>query len=115
MDADILLSFAIDMGLGKTVQTISFLGYLKRERGGCSNKVKPHLIVVPASTLANWQNEFERFCPSLIVFTYHGSQNERYEHRQEMRAQFERGGIDVILTTYTMFERGNCRFYIMDY
>ena len=29
--------------------------------------ILPHLIVVPASTLANWCKEFEKFCPTLKV------------------------------------------------
>ena len=52
---------ADEMGLGKTLQTISILGYLKNFR-----KVDgPHLVVVPKSTLHNWQKEFARWCPSL--------------------------------------------------
>ncbi|KAH9822958.1 SNF2 family N-terminal domain-containing protein, partial [Melampsora americana] len=50
---------ADEMGLGKTLQTISFLCYL-RERGVWG----PFLIVCPLSTVANWVNEFERFCPT---------------------------------------------------
>lgn len=30
-------------------------------------QILPHLIVVPASTLANWCKEFEKFCPTLKV------------------------------------------------
>jgi SNF2 family DNA or RNA helicase len=43
-------------GLGKTLQTISFLAYLKHYR----NISGPHLIVVPKSTLQNWACEFSR-------------------------------------------------------
>ena len=95
---------ADDMGLGKTVQTIAFLGYLKSSRPS-SAKAKPHLLVVPASTLVNWENEFARFCPSLNVFLYHGNQSERSEMRHVLRGQFERSSIDVLLCTYTVFER----------
>lgn len=69
---------ADDMGLGKTVQTIAFLGWLEHSAAPTSIH-RPHLVVVPASTLANWQNEFARFCPSLNVVTYHGSQKERQQ------------------------------------
>ena len=41
---------ADEMGLGKTLQTIAFLGYLRHIRGTNG----PHLIVVPKSTLDNW-------------------------------------------------------------
>lgn len=48
---------ADDMGLGKTVQTIAML-LLKADEG-------PALVVAPASVVANWAAELERFAPSL--------------------------------------------------
>jgi SWI/SNF-related matrix-associated actin-dependent regulator of chromatin subfamily A member 5 len=39
----------------------------------------PHLICVPKSTLSNWMNELERWCPSLRVIKFHGSREEREE------------------------------------
>lgn len=47
---------ADEMGLGKTIQVIAFLAYLKLN--GLSTK--PHLIVVPSSTLNNWDEELEK-------------------------------------------------------
>ena len=38
------------MGLGKTLQSISMLAYLRQFR----KVTGPHLIVVPKSTLGNW-------------------------------------------------------------
>ncbi|CAH7667145.1 SNF2 family N-terminal domain-containing protein [Phakopsora pachyrhizi] len=67
---------ADEMGLGKTLQTIAFLCYL-RERGVWG----PFLIVCPLSTVANWVNEFERFCPGFPVVLYHGTKSEREEIR----------------------------------
>ena len=64
---------------------------------------------VPASTLNNWSNELEKFCPDLDFVTYHGSQHEREEMRHELRRRMERGQIDIILTTYTIFERESCK------
>ena len=95
---------ADDMGLGKTVQTIAFLGWLKSTQSS-SEKSLAHLIVVPASTLANWENELKRFCPSLAVVTYHGSQNERAELRHDLRSDMRAGRVDVVLSTFTIFER----------
>lgn len=47
---------ADEMGLGKTIQVIAFLAYLKE-----TGKAKyPHLIVVPSSTLDNWDQEFAK-------------------------------------------------------
>lgn len=32
----------------------------------------PHLVVVPASLLENWQRELRRWCPALKVVVYYG-------------------------------------------
>jgi len=37
----------------------------------------PFLIIVPVSTLYNWQNELEKFCPALRVLPYFGTAEER--------------------------------------
>lgn len=62
-------------GLGKTLQTISFLSYLKHYRALHG----PHLIVVPKSTLQNWAREFERWTPDVNVVVLTGSKDERAE------------------------------------
>jgi SWI/SNF-related matrix-associated actin-dependent regulator of chromatin subfamily A member 5 len=49
------------MGLGKTLQTISLLSYLKFERG----VEGPHLVVVPLSVLSSWMGEFARWSPQV--------------------------------------------------
>ena len=64
---------ADEMGLGKTLQTISLLAYLAAVKGIWG----PHLIVVPTSTMLNWECEFKRFCPALKVLTYYGTAKER--------------------------------------
>ena len=48
---------ADDMGLGKTIQVLSLLLVLKREH----QEFRPSLLVAPASLLANWAAEAERF------------------------------------------------------
>lgn len=86
---------ADEMGLGKTIQVIAFLAYLKEN----SLSKGAHLIVVPSSTLDNWEAEIAKWCPSLIVEKYHGSQDER----RRMRVRFAKDGFtgfDVLLTTY---------------
>lgn len=60
-------------GLGKTLQTISFLSYLKHYCGIAG----PHLIVVPKSTLQNWRREFEKWSPDFNVTVLTGSKEER--------------------------------------
>ncbi|KAM3589396.1 DNA-dependent ATPase fun30 [Umbelopsis sp. WA50703] len=85
---------ADEMGLGKTAQVIGFLAELISEgRNG------PHLIVVPSSTLENWLREFQKFCPSLDVRSYYGSQKERVELRYDLR---EDRDWPILVTTYQM-------------
>jgi SWI/SNF-related matrix-associated actin-dependent regulator of chromatin subfamily A member 5 len=64
---------ADEMGLGKTLQTLSFLCYLKEIRGVHG----PHIIVAPKSTVQNWLNEFRKWVPSMKVFGFMGSKEER--------------------------------------
>jgi superfamily II DNA or RNA helicase len=56
---------ADDMGLGKTIQVLSLL-LVQRGAG-------PSLLVAPASLLANWAAELERFAPALRVLVAHPS------------------------------------------
>merc|ERR1711935_190693 len=86
---------ADEMGLGKTIQAISFIAHLKQlgDEG-------PHLIIVPSSTMENWQKELTTWAPNLKVLNYYGAQDER----RHMRLQIvqEEVEYDVILTTYNM-------------
>lgn len=84
-----------EMGLGKTIQIVAFLSYLKQ-----IGKTGPHLIVVPSSTIENWIGEFHKWCPSIKLLTYYGSQDERKHLRHRVKKQ--KDNIDVILTTYNM-------------
>ena len=69
---------ADQMGLGKTVQTIGFLSHLRNK-----GILGPYLILGPLSTLSNWINEFNRFCPEFPAVLYHGSKQERAEIRSK--------------------------------
>ena len=83
---------ADEMGLGKTIQTISLITYLiekKRETG-------PFLVIVPLSTLTNWNNEFEKWAPSVSRIVYKGPPNARKQQQQQIRW----GQFQVLLTTY---------------
>lgn len=59
------------MGLGKTIQSITFLYeiYMKGIRG-------PFLVIAPLSTIPNWEREF-RTWTELNAVVYHGSQASR--------------------------------------
>lgn len=61
------------MGLGKTIQTISFLCCLFYQH----QLYGPFLIVVPLSTLTSWQREFEIWAPEINVVVYIGDQMSR--------------------------------------
>ncbi|KAG2429992.1 hypothetical protein HYH02_013820, partial [Chlamydomonas schloesseri] len=63
---------ADEMGLGKTVQTIAFLAALHSE---CCEL--PHLVVVPLSTMRNWEREFAAWAPQLNVVALAGNAEAR--------------------------------------
>ncbi len=91
---------ADDMGLGKTIQVIALLLLIKRSRPDDGDP-KPSLLVLPASLLANWGAELERFAPSLRPRFIHSSQLSTQqldalaeEHEQHF------AGCDLVLTTY---------------
>lgn len=66
------------MGLGKTIQSITFLEEIQRV--GIKG---PFLIIAPLSTIANWEREF-RTWTYLNVIVYHGSMVSR-----QMLQQYE--------------------------
>ena len=83
---------ADEMGLGKTIQTISLITYLievKKQPG-------PYLVIVPLSTLTNWNLEFERWAPSIARVVYKGPPMARKQQQQRLRY----GQFQVLLTTY---------------
>ncbi len=65
---------ADDMGLGKTMQALALLLSCK-ERG---ENVRA-LVVCPASLQLNWENEAEKFAPTLSVLALMGDAKEREE------------------------------------
>lgn len=71
---------ANEMGLGKTLQSISLLVFQKQFQQ-CDG---PHLIVVPKRTLSNWMNEIGRWAPTLKAFCFHGEKTERAKMVKEM-------------------------------
>lgn len=57
----------------------------------------PFLIIVPLSTLSNWQNEFAKWCPAARVVCYKGLPTQRRDiYKDEVRT----GQFNVLLTTY---------------
>ncbi|KAH0570476.1 SNF2 family helicase [Spironucleus salmonicida] len=54
--------FADQMGLGKTVQLSCYIATLYHLK-----TTNPHIIIVPATTLLNWQRELQKWVPFLNV------------------------------------------------
>lgn len=71
-------------GLGKTLQTISFLGYLKFHKGIAG----PHLIVVPKSTLQNWAREVDKWVPGFQTIVLQGTKEERVRRFQPLQQPY---------------------------
>ena len=95
---------ADDMGLGKTIQVIALLLWLKREPP--PGPPAPALLVLPASLLANWKSEIERFAPSLVARFAHPSQVAAADLKRAAAAPQEfLQGADVVITTYSMLAR----------
>ena len=63
---------ADDMGLGKTIQVLALLVAVKQQTR--KRNQKPSLLVLPASLLANWKAEIEKFAPSLNAVFVHPSE-----------------------------------------
>ncbi|MFO0985545.1 MAG: DEAD/DEAH box helicase [Planctomycetota bacterium] len=84
---------ADDMGLGKTIQVLALLLV---QRGGSVSR--PNLLVAPASLLANWAAEIERFAPSLSVLVAHSSAMSA----SELQGPAPRAvaDADVVITSY---------------
>lgn len=86
---------ADDMGLGKTIQILSLLLALKRQPDA---RRRPSLLVVPASLIANWAAEIERFAPSLKVVIVHPSERTASEIKALESAQL--ADLDLVITSY---------------
>ncbi|HLJ44889.1 MAG TPA: DEAD/DEAH box helicase [Bryobacteraceae bacterium] len=86
---------ADDMGLGKTIQVLSLLLLLQRES---ASEPRPNLLVAPASLLANWASEIERFAPSLKTLIAHPSASAAGDFKAWTPDRVQ--GIDLAITTY---------------
>lgn len=83
---------ADEMGLGKTIQTISLITFLIERK----NQSGPYLVIVPLSTMNNWQNEFTKWAPKVRVLMYKGNPNVR----KALQSDIRQGSYQVLITTY---------------
>jgi superfamily II DNA or RNA helicase len=86
---------ADDMGLGKTIQVLSLLLILKSQTSG---QPQPSLLVAPASLLANWAAEIERFAPGLKSLIAHPSALPADELKSPAPKRLS--GVDLVITSY---------------
>jgi non-specific serine/threonine protein kinase len=86
---------ADDMGLGKTIQVLALLLVLQRVHDG---ERRPSLLVAPASLLANWAAELERFAPGLKAMIAHTSAMPADELKS--LAPEKLATVDLVITSF---------------
>ncbi|PYT65495.1 MAG: ATP-dependent helicase [Acidobacteria bacterium] len=86
---------ADDMGLGKTIQVLALLLVLRQQSNGAR---APSLLVAPASLLANWASELERFAPSLKAVITHPSEMPAEDLKRMTPEKLRK--VDVVITSY---------------
>ena len=86
---------ADDMGLGKTIQVLALLLVLKNESANAS---RPSLLVAPASLLANWAAEIERFAPQMRALIAHPSAMPADELKAFDTERLSE--LDLVITSY---------------
>ncbi|XP_044741510.1 chromatin-remodeling ATPase INO80 [Chrysoperla carnea] len=111
---------ADEMGLGKTVQSIAFLCHVAEKYSVWG----PFLVISPASTLHNWQQEMARFVPDFRVVPYWGNPNERkilrqfWEqkdlHTKEASFHVVITSYQIIITDFKYFNRIKWQYMILD-
>ncbi|KAJ7727846.1 SNF2 family N-terminal domain-containing protein [Mycena maculata] len=112
---------ADEMGLGKTVQSISLLSYLAETHDIWG----PFLVVAPASTLHNWQQEITRFVPGLKALPYWGNVKDRATLRKfwsKKEITYNKDApFHILITSYQLvtqdqqyFQRVNWQYMILD-
>ena len=88
---------ADDMGLGKTMQVLALL-LVTRAPATRDETRRTSLLVAPASLLANWVAEIERFAPSLTTIVAHPSAMTSAKLKALDRDQI--AGVDLVITSY---------------
>ncbi|THH07628.1 hypothetical protein EW145_g3261 [Phellinidium pouzarii] len=112
---------ADEMGLGKTVQSISLLAYLAEAHDIWG----PFLVVAPASTLHNWQQELSRFVPQLKALPYWGNVKDRATLRKfwsKKEISYNQDApFHVLITSYQLitqdqqyFQRVKWQYMVLD-
>ena len=80
------------MGLGKTIQSIALISYLKQYQ----KKNGYFLIIVPKSTMPNWSRECKQWLPSLNYIVL----NPVKEEREETLKLISKYKFEAVITSY---------------
>ncbi|XP_018099649.1 E1A-binding protein p400 isoform X2 [Xenopus laevis] len=97
---------ADETGLGKNIQVIALFAHLASNEGVWG----PYLIVARSYKILKWELELKRWCPSLRILLYFGSQSELRRKRQTWN---EPNNFNVCITSYKQFFKGHKAFMKM--
>lgn len=90
---------ADEMGLGKTIQTLGLIAHLMERK----DNPGPYLVIVPLSTISNWELEFARWAPAIRVVVFKGDAKARRRLYEDV---IEKKSFNVCLVTYEYVVRG---------
>ena len=107
---------AFDVGVGKTYTGIATIAKLREE-----GRARRPVVVVPNSLLFQWLKQFQVALPDYRVLVigaerYIGrsgalvSRTDTAEERAQKWRQFQAGGADVVIVSYSMFARATVRY-----
>lgn len=94
---------ADDMGLGKTIQVLAFLNKIKNDVKTSGKPDKASLLIVPASLLANWDNEIKRFSPEIKFHIAHSGAGMKKDNAPKDKKSLDT--FDLVITTYALIQR----------
>lgn len=100
---------ADDMGLGKSLEFISFLSIL--------NEIEPVLIISPKSLIYNWESEFKKWDPSRKVYVISGSKSirrEAFENGKNVAKPIYVASYDTVRLDQDMFKELHYSVVVLD-
>jgi SNF2 family DNA or RNA helicase len=70
---------ADEMGLGKTIQSIAIIALIEtlKKPEEIANRDSHHIVIVPKIVLGKWKKEITEWVPSVRLFQFYGSNEER--------------------------------------
>ena len=106
---------AFDVGVGKTLTGIAVIAKLREE-----GRARRPVVIVPNSILFQWLKQIQRALPDYRVLVIGAerymtpkgvlaSRTDTAQQRAEKWRQFQSGGADLVLVSYSMFARVGVR------